>query len=201
MPVRRSRTSFRQLLRGSSYLSRLPTKCISSNRYLLTPRMHDSVERSPVVSTWHSMARRASSPIASSLARYASTSSFGYSMRAITSAACARPVPGAFAAAVRAATRSFRMSGLDQPIEHRQRQLLQAVDDELCARQFVSGIAVGDADAAETGALRRLQPPPRILDGDAAPRIERAGRRLEPRECQLVGRGRWLAPWRVARSD
>ena len=68
MPVRRSSTSLRQLLRGSSYLSRLPTKLQLSNRYSLSALMHG--QRRGVAGRCDvalRCARRAASPIASSL--------------------------------------------------------------------------------------------------------------------------------------
>src|SRR5687768_18493830 len=158
MPVRRSSTSFRQLLRGSSYFSRLPTECSSSKRYRLNALMHESVELSAVWSASHCTARCAQSPMRSSMARYASVSSFGYSMRAMTSAAGASVVPGAFDAASSAATRSLRMAPAsggrqlrvgDEPLEHRQRERLQAVDDELRAGKLVGGITVRHRHAPE----------------------------------------------------
>jgi hypothetical protein len=69
MPVRRSSTSFRQLLRGSSYFSRLPTKRSSSNKYAFNARTRESALASFVSETLRSMRRRAARPIASSRAR------------------------------------------------------------------------------------------------------------------------------------
>src|SRR5688572_12962500 len=87
IPVRRSSTSLRQLLRGSSYLSRLPTKCSVSKRYELSARMPADVDASPVATPSSTMARRAASPMESNLARYGSGSRRGYSMRAMMSVA------------------------------------------------------------------------------------------------------------------
>jgi hypothetical protein len=105
-------------------------------------RMQASVERSPVSSAMRSMARRAQAPMPSSCPRYRSVSRRGYSMRATTSAAWARLVPGAFEAAISASTSSLRIS--NHRIEGVERQLVQAADDEIGADQFPGAIARGD---------------------------------------------------------
>ena len=64
------------------------------------------------VAICRAIARPAAAPISSSRARYGSGSSRGYSMRAMTSAACARPVPGALVASVSAVDESFRIDAV-----------------------------------------------------------------------------------------
>src|SRR5688572_18061851 len=103
--------------------------------------MHDSGDESPVSSTWRQMRRRAASPMRSSLARYAGASRRGYSIWAMTSAAWARPVPGAFEAATSASTRSLRMVRA-QLLERSQRKRAEAVHDQLGAVELGRRVAV-----------------------------------------------------------
>ena len=77
----------------------------------------------------------------SSLARYAEASRRGYSIWAMTSAAWARPVSGALAAATSASTRSLRMVRA-QLVERRQRERAEAVHDQFGAVELGRRVAV-----------------------------------------------------------
>src|SRR5688500_19329455 len=133
------------------------------------------------------------------------------SMRANTIAAGARLVTCAFYAPISAAASSLRMRTASrrrhtiadhEPIQHRQRERLQAVDDELRAAQGLGGIAVGDADAPQPGAGSRFEAPLRILDRDASMRLQiRPHRVPQPREGEQVRRRRRLAVRRIAGRD
>ena len=123
------------------------------------------------------MARRAASPIASSLARYGSGSRRGYSMRAMTSAASARPVPGAFDGRDERRDEVFLHASV--AATHASPYTLRT-DDPAPAASAPSGCprparrrsargpdSCSSRRPAQPGALRRLEPPLRILDRDA----------------------------------
>src|SRR5436189_4842071 len=123
--------------------------------------MHESVEPSAVSRTCSPTNVAAPAPIASSCRRYGSGSRRGYSMLAMTSAACASAMPGALDAAVSASTRSFFMQVFSytlyylystpsshQFIEQRDRQRRQSVDDELRAGELGCRIPGGNSHTA-----------------------------------------------------
>src|SRR6185295_5012773 len=139
---------------------------------------------------------------------YGSGSRRGNSMRATSSVARARLVPGAFDAEIRAEERSFFtrtgsiVSSGAQSIQRRQGQTAQSAHDEFGADQLVSRIARGYADEPKARALRGLEPPSRIFDGHRATRIESPSRRCaQTLERESIRLGRRLALRRVARCD
>src|SRR5688572_13909169 len=101
---------------------------------------------------WCEIQVRAASPMLSRRAMYAGASSRGYSILAITSAACASSVPGALEAAVSASTRSLRIVPCGaQLVECRERQRSEAADDQLGPWQLLRGIAVRHSHAPKPG--------------------------------------------------
>ena len=100
-------------------------------------------------------------------------------------------------------TSSTEASGLSaELVEGVEREIGEAAHNQFGARQLVRGIAVRNADAAKAGAARRLESPPRILDGYTAAAIERTpSHLLKLPKRQIVRRRRRLALGRIARGD
>src|SRR5688572_4293604 len=205
MPVRRSSTSFRQLLRGSSYFSRFPVKPSSPNRYSLSALTPHCGDMSPLDEACRSSTLLAASPMASRRAMYGSASSRGHSTRAMTSAAGASAVPGELDASTSSETRSFftplllRFSmrytesattlARAQLVQRGQRQRSEPLHHELCVGELLGRVAARHADQPQAGAARRLETPARVLDGNRASRVEGASRALtQLLESQPVGR-------------
>src|SRR5262245_55617826 len=120
-------------------------------------------------------------------------------MRAMSSAAGARLVPAAFAAAVSAAISSLCLctdlapsvvSGFsrssDQLVEHREGECVQPLDNELGPGEFCGGVAVRYPNAAKPRAACRLETPSRVFDGDAARHRQTLRDSLQQLKCPGV---------------